>query len=202
MTVGVTGDMAAAAVTTGGVGAGVPAVAGAGVAVLGMPVVANKPSFIERGAQRFLVIDAPTDANVDAYIREFKAHNVTELVRACECGYSPDKIKRAGVGVHDMVFPDGDPPPDTVIASWLALCRATFAKGNPDKRTIAVHCVAGLGRTPVLVAIALIEDGLEPLDAVAAIRAKRRGAINAKQLHYLEHTYKRRGGGKGPCLVQ
>jgi len=190
---------AAAAAGAGGSGGGA---AGAGVAVLGMPVVANKPSFIERGAQRFLVIDAPTDANIDAYIREFKAHNVTELVRACECGYSPDKMKRAGVGVHDMVFPDGDPPPDSVITSWLALCRTTFAKGNPDKRTIAVHCVAGLGRAPVLVAIALIEDGLEPLDAVAAIRAKRRGAINAKQLHYVEHTYKRRGSGKGPCLIQ
>jgi protein tyrosine phosphatase type IVA len=165
-------------------------------------VVANKPSFIEHGHLRFLIIDMPTDANVEAYIREFKAVNVTQVVRATESTYSSAPMLAAGVAVHDMPFPDGDPPPDAVVTRWLTLCRATFAKGNPDKATIAVHCVAGLGRAPVLVAIALIEEGLEPLDAVAAIRAKRRGAINARQLHFLEHTYKRRGaGGKGPCCV-
>jgi protein tyrosine phosphatase type IVA len=55
-----------------------------------------------------------------------------------------------------------------------------------------------------MVAIALIEDGMEPLDAVALIRSKRRGAINARQLHYLEHNYKRRGGGGGSgggCII-
>lgn len=165
-----------------------------------LAVVANKPSFIEHGHLRFLIIDAPTDVNVEAYIKEFKAHNVSDLVRACECSYSAERIIKGGVNVHDMPFPDGDPPPDGVITSWLALCKTTFAKGNPDKRAIAVHCVAGLGRAPVLVAIALIEDGLEPLDAVGKIRSKRRGAINAKQLYYLEHQYKRRGSGK-PCII-
>lgn len=166
-----------------------------------MAVVANKPSFVEYKHLRFLIIDAPTDVNVDAYIREFKAVTVTALVRACECGYSPDRVVRAGVAVHDMPFPDGEPPPESIIKSWLDLCATTFARGNPEKRAIAVHCVAGLGRAPVLVAIALIEEGLEPLEAVAAIRAKRRGAINARQLHYLEHTYKRRGSGGGGCII-
>lgn len=165
-----------------------------------MAVVANKPSFVDHKHLRFLIIDAPTDVNVEAYIKEFKAHTVTELVRACECAYSSDRIVKSGIAVHDMPFPDGDPPPDAVITSWLALCRKTFAKGNEEKKTIAVHCVAGLGRAPVLVAIALIENGMEPLEAVTAIRAKRRGAINAKQLHYLEHQYKKRGGAGG-CTV-
>ena len=137
---------------------------------------------------------------MEAYIKEFKAHGVTDLVRACECGYSSDRILKSGVRVHDMPFPDGDPPPEPVIASWLALCKEAFAKGNPGRRAIAVHCVAGLGRAPVLVAIALIEDGMEPLEAVTAIRAKRRGAINTRQLHYLEHVYKRRSRG-GKCAV-
>jgi protein tyrosine phosphatase type 4A len=40
------------------------------------------------------------------------------------------------------------------------------------------------------VAIALIEYGLDPIAAVTLIRERRRGAINALQLNYLE-SYKR-----------
>jgi protein tyrosine phosphatase type IVA len=39
---------------------------------------------------------------------------------------------------------------------------------------------------PVLVAIALIQNGMDSVSAVTAIREKRRGAINAVQLAYLE----------------
>lgn len=76
---------------------------------------------------------------------------------------------------QDVPFPDGDAPPDAVISKWLGICKATFAKGNAGGRTIAVHCVAGLGRAPVLVAIALIEHGMEPLQAVQVRAAPRRG---------------------------
>uniref|UniRef100_A0A7S4UZM4 Uncharacterized protein n=1 Tax=Guillardia theta TaxID=55529 RepID=A0A7S4UZM4_GUITH len=69
-------------------------------------------------------------------------------------------------------------------------------------------------RAPVLVAIALIEKGMDPLDAVQVracliaslcphlraktIRGRRRGAINAKQLSFLE-SYKRKS--KKDCCV-
>jgi protein tyrosine phosphatase type IVA len=157
-----------------------------------MVSVANKPSFVEYNNLRFLILDAPTDLNLEAYLAEFKAVNVTQLVRACECGYNTDRVKKLGIDVLDIPFPDGEPPPEKVIAAWLKLCETTFAKANPKKSTIAVHCVAGLGRAPILVAIALIENGMEPLNAVQLIRSKRKGAINVKQLSYLENEYKPR----------
>ena len=123
---------------------------------------------------------------------------VAHLVRACECHYSRERVEAAGIRVHDMAFVDGDPPPDEIITRWLALCAETFKGG--DGRAIAVHCVAGLGRAPVLVSNAHIEDGITGLDAVELIRAKRRGAINKKQLAYLEHAYKPRTG-KGGCTI-
>ncbi|CAJ0756365.1 18551_t:CDS:2, partial [Entrophospora sp. SA101] len=41
---------------------------------------------------------------------------------------------------------------------------------------------------PVLVAIALIEAGMSPLDSVAFIRERRRGVINNRQLKYIERA--------------
>lgn len=101
--------------------------------------------------------------------------------------------------------------------------------GSKQVPCIATHCVAGLGRfvarldwygqgtkygkftkhpfffslylnrAPVLVAIALIEDGMSPLDSVELIRERRRGAINSKQLRYLE-SYKREQEA-GSCRI-
>lgn len=114
--------------------------------------------------------------------------------------------------MQDLSFPDGSAPPDDIINSWLEICNRRFKKKEPakdesgnelsimyDDPAIAVHCVAGLGRAPVLVAIALMEEGLEPLEAVNIIRGKRRGAINRKQLKYLENDYKRRK--KSRCTI-
>lgn len=68
-------------------------------------------------------------------------------------------------------------------------------------KTIAVHCVAGLGRAPVLVAIALVEyAGYDPVDAVSFIRKYRRGSINEKQLQYLEQ-YTRQNKSGCSCAI-
>lgn len=161
--------------------------------------VANKPSLIEHAHFRFLIIDAPTNANLEAYVKSFATHNVTVLVRACESHYDTDLVLAQGVVVHDVCFSDGSAPPEDKVTQWIDICARTFAKNNPHRNTIAVHCVAGLGRAPVLVAIALIESGLEPLEAILVIRAVRRGAINARQLAWLELSYKRRK--KSVCAI-
>ena len=47
-----------------------------------------------------------------------------------------------------------------------------------EKQKIGVHCVAGLGRAPLLVALALIHKGCPKFDAIELIRKKRPGALN------------------------
>lgn len=47
--------------------------------------------------------------------------------------------------------------------------------------------------------MALVEAGMAPLDSVIYIRERRRGAINARQLKYLE-AYKKRKGDKN-CII-
>lgn len=77
------------------------------------------------------------------------------------------------------------------------------AEGLIPESSVAVHCQAGLGRAPALVAIALMErGGMEPLDAIMYIRERRKGAFNAKQMAYLEAYNARNTKAAGCCVIQ
>jgi len=126
-------------------------------------------------------------------VQPLKNHSCRHLVRVCEPTYSTSSLNANGVTVHEMAFPDGQNPPSSVLNKWLdqleEVEKAQKASGDTD--AIAVHCVAGLGRAPVMVAIALIERGMKPLDAIDFVRAKRKGAFNNKQIEFLD-SYKKR----------
>lgn len=158
------------------------------------PTVMNTPTRIEAGRQKFLIFDAPSQENLPAYIEEMRAYEVTDLVCTCERTYDDKTVLASGIRPHEMIFPDGEAPPDDVIDDWLTLCNSV----SQQKGAIAVHCVAGLGRAPVLVAIALIEKGMDPMDAIMFIRERRKGAINRRQLQFLK-GYKRRSHYKKCC---
>uniref|UniRef100_A0A3P9JE43 Protein tyrosine phosphatase 4A2a n=1 Tax=Oryzias latipes TaxID=8090 RepID=A0A3P9JE43_ORYLA len=146
----------------------------------------NRPAPVEISYDclRFLITHNPTDAQMGKFIEDLKAFGVNTLVRVCAATYDKTPVEQEGIQVLDWPFDDGSAPPDQVVGDWLNLLQAKF-KEQPGC-CVAVHCVAGLGRAPVLVALALIECGMEYEDAVHLIRQKRRGALNAKQLHYLE----------------
>lgn len=55
-----------------------------------------------------------------------------------------------------------------MVETWFELLKSRFTE-SPEA-CVAVHCVAGLGRAPVLVALALIELGMKYEDAVEFIR--------------------------------
>jgi len=48
--------------------------------------------------------------------------------------------------LQDWPFPDGEPPPESIVKSWLQLIYDIFVKHPKSTECIAVHCVAGLGR--------------------------------------------------------
>jgi len=145
----------------------------------------NPPSYVEYDGWEFIIMDAPTDQNIAAYIAELEHRCVKTIVRACEPTYSAETLQRHGISVVDLSFPDGQPPSEDLIEEWLRICE----REHNDRRPVAVHCVAGLGRSPVLVAIALLEfttseGGAEFI--VERIRKARRGAISQRQLNYLK----------------
>ena len=192
--------------------------------------ISSKPTPITTSNLRFLIMDAPRQSNLHLYIKECRRNNVTDIVRVCEPTYLGSELTKAGIQLHEMAYDDGTSPPEDVLVRWLQLVEERFfggagsggsgdttksnstngnasnnANDTTSKNTIAVHCVAGLGRAPVLVAIALMEfDNMDAINAVMMIRSQRRGAINEKQLQYLEGykcRMKKNSGGCGGCVI-
>ncbi|KAL9554751.1 hypothetical protein MBANPS3_002666 [Mucor bainieri] len=155
--------------------------------------------------QKFLLLDAPTKRTLPKYIDAFRQENVSDLIRIChrpvvhssdgtsknsigENEYDAEELeKTTGIKVNDDIkFEDGGVPSPEAISRWLEI----VAKAKEKDTTVGVHCIAGIGRAPVLVAISLVEGGMDPLDAIAYIRKYRRGALNKNQVRFIDKYQK------------
>ncbi|XP_021542141.1 protein tyrosine phosphatase type IVA 1-like isoform X2 [Neomonachus schauinslandi] len=150
----------------------------------------NRPAPVEVTYRnmRFLITHSPTSATLDKFIEELKKYGVTTIVRVCEATYDTALVEKEGIQVLDWPFDDGSSPSNQIVDDWLTLVNIKFRE-EPGC-CIAVHCVAGLGRTPF-------------------IRQKRHGAFNSKQLLYLEKyrskmrlRYKDSSGHRNNCCIQ
>uniref|UniRef100_A0A665WJF3 Protein tyrosine phosphatase 4A2b n=1 Tax=Echeneis naucrates TaxID=173247 RepID=A0A665WJF3_ECHNA len=121
----------------------------------------NRPAAVEIAYEcmRFLITHNPTNATLNKFTEELKKFEVNTLVRVCDATYDKAPVEKEGIQVLDWPFDDGAPPPTQIVDDWLKLLNTKFRE-EPGC-CIAVHCVAGLGRS-------------------------RRGAFNSKQLLYLE----------------
>uniref|UniRef100_A0A915DF18 protein-tyrosine-phosphatase n=1 Tax=Ditylenchus dipsaci TaxID=166011 RepID=A0A915DF18_9BILA len=153
-------------------------------------------SEIKFGKMRFLITDRPSEFVLDTFIKELQRNRVKTVVRVCEPTYSSDLLKTYGIEVKDWEYADGSPPPEVVIentpppanrSSAAQIIQVSPLPANNYEKAIAVHCVSGLGRAPVLVGIALLEAGMPWQDALFLIRTNRRGAFNEKQLEFLKN---------------
>ncbi|KAF9932235.1 Protein tyrosine phosphatase type IVA 1 [Linnemannia zychae] len=186
-----------------------------GLAPLGKQLTLIEPPMTK--GIRFLILDCPTDSTLNFYLAELKRYHVTDVVRCCEPTYRAEALQAEHIMVHDWPFRDGAVPPTSIIKNWLQLvdCRIvrrlhqqqrsvspTLSDEEDEAQvpTIAVHCVAGLGRAPILVAMALIELGMANLDTIEFIRRRRRGCFNNgyKRNKVLKHTL---GSGSAPSAV-
>ncbi|XP_012664964.1 protein tyrosine phosphatase type IVA 1-like isoform X2 [Otolemur garnettii] len=156
---------------------------------------------------RFLMTHNPTHATLNKFTEELKKYGVSTIVRVCEATYDTTLVEKEGIRVLDWPLDDGAPPSNQIVDDSLNLVKITFRE-EPGC-CIAIHCVAGLGRAPGLVALALIEGGMKYEDAVQFIRQKQRGAFNSKQLLYLEKyrpkmrlRFKDSNGHRNNCCIQ
>ena len=88
--------------------------------------ISSKPTLITTPHLRFLIMDAPRQANLHLYIKECRRNFVTDIVRVCEPTYLGSELTSAGIELHEMAYEDGHSPPDPIIDKWLALVEERF----------------------------------------------------------------------------
>jgi protein tyrosine phosphatase type 4A len=126
-----------------------------------------------------MITDSPTVNTLDTYLQEYQKHNVSTIVRLCESYYDCSIIEKAGIDVVDLSYEDGGVPSLSIINQWHNIV------SKYKNSTIAVHCLSGLGRAPLLVCLSLIENGMDKIEAIEMIRRHRNGALNSKQISFI-----------------
>ncbi len=105
-------------------------------------------------------------------------------------GMPPDLLARTcrerGMAWRHMEIADMGVAGSAALETWREI--APLAHGLIDAgSTVAIHCRMGLGRTGTLAGLLLIERGMAPHEAIAAIRQARPGSIEtARQQAMIE----------------
>jgi len=181
-----------------------------------MPSIRTKSSLIPVGGAEFVVTHMPTNDTLAQYVQDLQDKGVKHLIRVAKIEYDDALLRQEGFILHDWPYGDGSHPPENVIEAFFNLTREVFvhlikpakqkvslreraystgSRGRPSSTPptpqpkagpIALHCVSGLGRAPVLVALFCMHSGMTADEAVVHIRKHRYGALNDRQVGFLK----------------
>lgn len=116
-------------------------------------------------------------------LAHFKERNIGLVVRLNSELYSPSYFTALGIEHVDMIFDDGTYPALGMVRKFIKLAHEMITR---QKKNIAVHCKAGLGRTGCLIGAYLIyRYGFTANDLIAFMRFMRPGMVVGPQQHWL-----------------
>ena len=148
------------------------------------------PTLISYKHYHFLIMAAPAQRGLRKFLKDLKKNKVELLVRCCGLTYDEDALAPLGIAREKIKFDDGMLPSDDVVNNWLKIVDDFFdapdaVKSDEPKKVIAVHCLSGLDRAPLLVAMALAHKGMKVQVAVKVIQHERKNAISQTQECYI-----------------
>lgn len=84
-----------------------------------------------------------------------------------------------------LPIPNFEPPSLDQIRRFVEFCEENIGGGRP----VAVHCLAGMGRTGTMLACYLVHKGLAPTKAIGTVRHRRPGSIETLSQESIVYEY-------------
>ena len=104
--------------------------------------------------------------DMDADLKALRRCGVTMLITLTEKDFPQDALARNGLKNFHLPVYDHEPPTVAQIQMLLARMSAALRRGE----VLAVHCLAGLGRTGTVLAAWLVREGLTAEEALRRVR--------------------------------
>eukprot|EP00802_Teleaulax_amphioxeia_P004292 Tamp_04296.p1 GENE.Tamp_04296~~Tamp_04296.p1 ORF type:complete len:331 (+),score=53.07 Tamp_04296:1111-2103(+) len=113
------------------------------------------------------------------YVDVFKHHKVSAIVRLNDREYNRKDFIDAGFNHYDLFFEDCTTPDERIVKTFMDLA-------DKEKGSMAVHCLAGLGRTGTLIGLWIMKHyQFTAEEVIAYLRILRPGSIIGPQQQYL-----------------
>ena len=134
---------------------------------------------IFKNNKKFYVTCSPSANTIECYIEMLKNKNIEIVIKLNEKHmYDINKIKNNNIAFEEIVIEDGNIPSDDNIYKLNEI----VGKYN----NICIHCMAGLGRAPLIMALILIlQFNQDPDDTAIEIRNLIPNCLNTTQLQFL-----------------
>ena len=128
-----------------------------------------------------MISGTPDNSNICSFINRISNKGIKHVVRLCGTTYDHTPFNNYNINFYDWEYLDGSNPTPELVTRWTTLIKLN--------EPVLVHCHAGLGRSPLLATIYLIERQMDQYDAIEYIRKERPYSLNTKQIKWLS-TYK------------
>ena len=123
--------------------------------------------------------------DMDVDLKALRRCGVTMLITLTEKDFPQDVLARHGLRNFHLPVYDNEPPTVAQIQMLLARMSGALRRGE----VLAVHCLAGLGRTGTVLAAWLVREGLTAEEALRRVRLIDAQYVQSASQEALLHEY-------------
>ena len=108
------------------------------------------------------------------------------VVQLNSARYTRKPLREFGIRHHKLIFDDGAVPPTAVVDEFFSVIDQVQSANEGARPAVAIHCMAGLGRTGTLACFYLIRRyGFTAREAIAWCRLIRPGSVIGPQQQFV-----------------